>query len=360
VNELFGVPIATLLVVLVVGLATVLAAVAVLAGRHRVLVRLAIRNVGRRGARTALIVVGLMLGTAIIAAAMTTGDTMSHTIRGAAIESLGQTDELVSARGAEVQAGNELGEATGVRYFDERVVERVDAAVAGSGLVDGVAPAIIEPVALRDPVRRQNEPRVTLFATDPARMQGFGAIISTHGAQVSLSDLRPGELYLNDHAAGELHARVGDRVLVFAGRSATPMRVRDVVRYDGAGTSDSGAMVPLAAAQRLLGRPGRIGHVLVSNRGASESGAGLSDAVVRRLTPAVAGLGLEADTTKQDALEAANKAGNAFMAFFTTFGSFSIAAGVLLIFLIFVMLAAERRGELGIGRAPGPPPQQPL
>ena len=39
------------------------------------------------------------------------------------------------------------------------------------------------------------------------------------------------------------------------------------------------------------------------------------------------------------------------MAFFTTFGSFSIAAGILLIFLIFVMLAAERRGELGIARA---------
>ncbi len=41
------------------------------------------------------------------------------------------------------------------------------------------------------------------------------------------------------------------------------------------------------------------------------------------------------------------------MAFFSTFGSFSIAAGILLIFLIFVMLAAERRGELGIARAVG-------
>ena len=36
------------------------------------------------------------------------------------------------------------------------------------------------------------------------------------------------------------------------------------------------------------------------------------------------------------------------MSLFTTFGSFSIFAGFLLIFLIFVMLAAERRGELGI------------
>src|SRR6185312_8759461 len=53
------------------------------------------------------------------------------------------------------------------------------------------------------------------------------------------------------------------------------------------------------------------------------------------------------------ALKAADEAGSAFMAFFTTFGSFSIAAGILLIFLIFVMLAAERRSELGIARAVG-------
>ena len=68
---------------------------------------------------------------------------------------------------------------------------------------------------------------------------------------------------------------------------------------------------------------------------------------------ASAPLGLEADPTKQDALEAADEAGSAFMSFFTTFGTFSIAAGILLIFLIFVMLAAERRSEMGIARAVG-------
>ena len=64
-------------------------------------------------------------------------------------------------------------------------------------------------------------------------------------------------------------------------------------------------------------------------------------------------LGLDIDESKQDAIEAADLQGNSFMAFFTTFGSFSIAAGILLIFLVFVMLATERRGELGIARAIG-------
>ena len=75
--------------------------------------------------------------------------------------------------------------------------------------------------------------------------------------------------------------------------------------------------------------------------------------MIARLRPTLSRLGLEADNSKQDALETADEQGAAFMSMFTTFGSFSIAAGILLIFLIFVMLAAERRTELGIARAVG-------
>ncbi|GIV77021.1 MAG: hypothetical protein KatS3mg050_1415 [Litorilinea sp.] len=57
--------------------------------------------------------------------------------------------------------------------------------------------------------------------------------------------------------------------------------------------------------------------------------------------------------SKQFALQGADIAGLAFGSMFTVFGAFSILAGVLLIFLIFVMLAAERRSELGIARAVG-------
>ena len=78
-----------------------------------------------------------------------------------------------------------------------------------------------------------------------------------------------------------------------------------------------------------------------------------TDTVEPALDEAVAGLGLDAQPTKQDGLEAADATGNAFVQLFTTFGSFSMAAGILLIFLIFVMLAAERRPEMGMARAVG-------
>src|SRR6476469_2664902 len=99
-KELFGIPMETLTLVLAILVAAIVGALVLLAVRNRVLVKLGVRNVGRRRARSALIVVGLMLGTTIIAAALATGDTMSHTIRQTAVRSLGNTDEVVSAQGA--------------------------------------------------------------------------------------------------------------------------------------------------------------------------------------------------------------------------------------------------------------------
>ena len=220
--------------------------------------------------------------------------------------------------------------------------------------VDGVTPAIIEPVAIQNPAQKTNEPRVTLFASDPARMSGFGDDRRRRGGgALSLDDLHAGEVFVNEKAADELLASAGDEVTVFIGQTRVSLMVRDVVRYDGAGTDDLALLMPIAAAQKLLDRPGQVNHVLISNRGDTMSGAGLSDQVVRELRPVLAPLGLEVETAKQDAIETADEQGAAFIGLFTTFGSFSIAAGILLIFLIFVMLAAERRGELGIARAIG-------
>ena len=62
---------------------------------------------------------------------------------------------------------------------------------------------------------------------------------------------------------------------------------------------------------------------------------------------------LSVDELKGDSLELAELIGNLFLTFFTIFGSFSIIVGLLLIFLVFVMLAAARSTEMGIARAVG-------
>ncbi len=72
------------------------------------------------------------------------------------------------------------------------------------------------------------------------------------------------------------------------------------------------------------------------------------------LIDALAGISNYAvQTVKQDGLDAADLLGSVFTTIFVVFGLFSIAAGVMLIFLIFMMLAAERRPEMGMARAVG-------
>ena len=201
-------------------------------------------------ARSLLIVVGLMLGTAIIAAALTTGDTMSHTIRQAAVKGLGEADLVIAARGATQDLQGELGQATGVGYFDESVVEQVEGAVAGRDLVDGVTGVVIEQVAVQAPRQRQSEPSVVVVAPDPARMDGFAAIEVLTGGQ-SPRGARAGRALPERRGRRGAPGTAGDEVLVYAAnRDPFTMRVREVVEFDGTVTADAALIMSLAEAQR--------------------------------------------------------------------------------------------------------------
>ena len=119
------------------------------------------------------------------------------------------------------------------------------------------------------------------------------------------------------------------------------------------GTPDAGLLMSLSEVQTLFGKQGLIRHVVISNKGDSVSGASRTEAVIDGLRPTLDRLGLAIEPTKRDDLKSADDAGAMFSTFFITFGSFSIAAGILLIFLLFVMLAGERKPEMGIARAVG-------
>jgi putative ABC transport system permease protein len=354
-DKFFGIPMGPFATTLVVMLVVLLGALGALAIRNRILLKLGVRNVTRRRARTALIVLGLMLGTTIISSALVTGDTMSHTIRTSAVQALGATDVLVSVKGAEVDPAVQLGSTTGIEYFPESVLQEVGYDLTRhENLIDGVAPAIVESLAVQNPTTRQNEPRVTLFASSQSHLAAFGDIRRHGDGDVQyLNDLTPGEVFINADAADELQARPGDRLRLFAEGDSFAARVAAVVDYKGTGTDGAALIMPLEAAQTVLHRTGEIRYVMISALGGELDGVSLTDEVIATVNPTLKPFGLEADPVKQDALEAADAEGNAFMSVFTTFGSFSILAGAMLIFLIFVMLAAERRGELGIARAVG-------
>src|ERR1700675_3535749 len=67
--------------------------------RRPVLRRLTLRNVVRRPRETALVILGSLLGTAIMTGSFVVGDTFNSSIRRMAYEQLGPVDEIVSANG---------------------------------------------------------------------------------------------------------------------------------------------------------------------------------------------------------------------------------------------------------------------
>ncbi|HEX5914039.1 MAG TPA: FtsX-like permease family protein, partial [Rubrobacter sp.] len=105
--------------------------------------------------------------------------------------------------------------------------------------------------------------------------------------------------------------------------------------------------------QKLVGEERKVNEVLISHRGQAVEGGRYTDKTLDEIESILTSNDLQADPVKKDAVEDADRLGERFSTLFVLFGQFSVAAGMLLIFLIFVMLAAERKHELGIARAVG-------
>jgi putative ABC transport system permease protein len=351
VSELFGLPMSTLLWVFAIGLLVVVVWSVFLALRQPVLFRLSTRGIPRRWGRSLLIVAGLTLATTIITSALATGDTVALSARSEVLQALGNIDEVISS--TEESDIEITGESVSLAYFDESAYDEVRAAVADLPAVDGVMPAILEEVGAQNLAAGQTEPRVAVIGVDARYMDGFLPVRNRQGSAVDIGSLQPGEVLLNREASDELQAEPGDQVVLYVPGNQLTATVRDVIDYDGMATQDSGLLMTLSEAQSLLGKPGQIKHIVISNTGDSQGGARHTDTVIAALQPTLDRLGLAVEPTKREDLDSADEAGVLFSTIFITFGSFSIAAGILLIFLLFVMLAAERKPEMGIARAVG-------
>ncbi len=90
--DLFGISMTTIMLVLLALLAVCLLSVAWVAWRRPVIFKLGVRNIPRRRAQTSLIVVGLMLSTMIIAAALGTGDTIDYSMSADVYDNVGHVD----------------------------------------------------------------------------------------------------------------------------------------------------------------------------------------------------------------------------------------------------------------------------
>src|ERR687892_262486 len=131
------------------------------------------------------------------------------------------------------------------------------------------------------------------------------------------------------------------------------LKVAGVYESGANPASETSMVMPLEDLQKLVGEEGRVNEVLITHHGPAVEGGKYTGATVDEIRPVLSANGLEADPVKKEAIDQADTRGEIFSTLFVLFGQFSVAAGMLLIFLIFVMLASERKHELGIARAVG-------
>jgi putative ABC transport system permease protein len=368
-KELFGIPMTYIMMALLAVFAISVISVAFAFFSNRVMFKMGIRNLPRRGTQTGLIVVGLMLSTLITTAAFTTGDTVDYSISNAAYDALQRTDLVLNASTQESKHGPGSGTGLSQIYYNDSAVPVLERQFSGDPDIDGFLPLLMEPVSMVDRNSGLAEPSVLLTGVDPQRQEQLGGLRLTRGGRYDLETLSDGDVLLSKKAANSLQAKIGDTITIFAAGHQRDVQVAGVVENELASGaladgSGGGASMRLDAVQSITGHAGQVNGIGVALKGGVRGSLSVADGAAERMTPFVtstagrAALGVgdrtvQVETFKKDAVEDAQANGNLFTTFFLVLGLFSIAAGVMLIFMIFVMIAAERKPEMGMARAVG-------
>ena len=334
----FGLSTARLALVLAAILAAGLFILVLLALRHPVLFKLGVRNVGRRKTQMALIAVGLMLSTTLVTAALGAGDVIVGTIQAVAVGTLGRVDEA---------AHNPNGDAP----FPLARFDAAAPALRASFAIGGAMPeAVLHGVLLADVHSRQIA-RVDVIGV-PAQIPAiFGPLHGPGGTLISPAALGPDDVLVNPKLAEALMPSPGDSLFLFHDGRRNPLRVRALVNAPGITGIKPVAIMSLDAVARLEGWSGEANTIVVANPGAANGSADETDAATLAVQNALPDFAI--DPVKQQGVDTFTRSQDVFTRVFLLFTLFAAGISLLMILLVFALLAAERRGEMGIARALG-------
>src|SRR2546421_26602 len=308
------------------------------AGRKRFPLRIGAGNFFRRKTQVAIVVAGLLIGTAIITSSYVIQSTFDYTVKVAVFRALDAVDEVVFVPSPE---GGRLP-------FSAQVYDNLTLHLGDMPNVAGVAPRYQLPGAVVDTTSQLFEPTATVIGFDSGR--DLGDFVRADGSTWGGSGL----------GATAVEAKVGQGLLVSMGtprgNAQMSLTVKEIVRDEGRGAwnDNENLFVPLGTIQTALGEAGQINTITVANVGGVTQGYLRSDGAVREIAPFLPpSPAFTISKTKADSIDGATRNIDQLSQVFVLLGFFTVIAGVLLIINIFVMLAEERKGEMGVARALG-------
>jgi putative ABC transport system permease protein len=319
-------------------------ALVVLAVRRPLLARLAFREAVRRPGQSALVVLGLMVGTIAVFGMQVLADSLLESETQQAYLAWGHVD-LVAADGG--------------RFFDPSVATGLAADPGVRSSFAGVQGGVELPSSVTDLDRNNVKPLVVLVGFDPATQAPFGSYLLSDGKKTTGQDLAPGEVLVSSSLATALEARTGDRLRVSVGsQQSAEFHVAGIATAVGPGayTLRPALFSPLINLGPLTGDRGiNVIRLAAPGQGRAELDrshelAPRTQAVLQTLPGAGS---IKVGELKRSDVDAQVQRADGTRDFFTVLSLFIALAGVALVVNLGLALAEERRPRHAVLRALG-------
>jgi len=178
--------------------------------RDRITVRMSIRNFTRRKTNMAIVIAGLMIGTAMISGSLVTGDTLTNLFTRGAYNGYGYADEVVYT----------LSGPGGYQFFNISIAHSLYQSLSSNSsagpVLRGVTPEILTSVPfVNDTTKSVGQAGATLIGTYNNASQILGDFHASDGSIIQ-SSLTDSEAIVNDRAARDLNATIGDQLTIFS------------------------------------------------------------------------------------------------------------------------------------------------
>ena len=342
-TDFFGIPIDTLTRVLLIITIVILASVLILALSNLIFFKIGARNLPRRRSQMLLIVFALMLSTTLLTSVLATGNVITATVQTVAVSNLGNIDETVE------------GGFGDIGRFDDRIYYNLHRHTSNNPDIAAMAAALVERnLLLADVTSRQVRSNVTSMGLIAGSEKGFGGLLDDNKVHIqhTIAQLSLNDVFLNHTLAILINAHAGDTLYLYSQRwpgKRYKMHVSAIVQ-DGGLVGQLPFLISNVQTFRAIEHTNDdINYIYVENGRSALS----SQQVQEELEHWIPRHFVHVIQVKQQGIEASQSANDIFSRIFALFTLFALAIGLLLIFLIFVLLAAERRAEMGMARAIG-------
>jgi putative ABC transport system permease protein len=352
--------------------AAVLLILIVLARRTPLLLRMGLRNSLRRPGLTVILLAGLILASIFLTASFVLQDSFNASEEASRLVKLGLVDESVSGTWTQSQFTDLLNR-----------TRQTPGIQSATGI-------LIQPAAIADDIVAGD---AFVYAVPPTFDAVYGPITDQAGHPISFAALGPDEVLLSQASAALLDAHPGDHLQVTTDEGTLRLVVRGILAHELAVTTGevsvldpfNEVLMPLATLQTAaarLGHPPLVPNVICVRNQAQEAGAHSQPVVqelqhlvgVAPINPATHGsthfptdfgivqlhpltLLVVSFTTfppiNSKGELTASPAARQFFTLLPAFTGLLISASVLLLVLLCLLLALERRAELGLSRALG-------